>query len=265
MHYTVIGGRLAGELDLTIDGELPVSVEKYEDNRRRAAVIGVPEVEADCLAGRRVALVAGGPSINAHVDALRAWDGEIWAVNGTYRWCRDRGIEATLLAIDPHPIVLRWAEGAHKAILGDTCDPAVFEMLKGADVRQIRIAPDGIKGTSSTATSVPFLAMHTRARSVTFFGCESSFEGDSHAYMHEDRDDMLVISVGFDDFLTYSDFFLQARELSAMIRALDGYLVEESGGLLRALVKNPDHRIKWVHEDYALRMRPARPTAQAAD
>lgn len=266
MHYTVIGGQLAGELDLTIDGELPVTVEQYQDNIKRAALTGVPYVEANSLVGRRIALVAGGPSILQHVEKLRVWDGEVWAVNGAYRWCRDRGIEATLLAIDPHPVVRKWAEGAHRAILGDTCDPAVFDLLKGADVRQIRIAPDGIKGTSSTATSVPFLAMHVMAAGVTFFGCESSFERDhSHAYMHEDRDDMLVISVGFEDFLTYSDFFLQARELSAMIRNLDGYLDEESGGLLRALVKSPDHRIKWVHEAYARRMRPARPAAQAAD
>ena len=266
MHFTVIGGLLAGDLSLTIDGELPVSVEKYVDNKKRAAVIGVPHVEADCLRGRKVALVAGGPSIKDRVETLKAWDGEVWAVNGAYRWCMDRGIEATLLAIDPHPIVLKWAKGAHRAILGDTCDPDVFDLLKGADVRQIRIAADSpIKGTSSTATLVPFLALYVRASGVTFFGCESSYVGDSHAYMDEDRDDQLVISVGFDDFLTFSDFFIQARELSAMIRALDGYLEEESGGLLGALVKNPVYRIKWVNEDYARRMRSARPTAQAAD
>lgn len=265
MFYTVIGGQIAGDVDLTIDGELPVTVEKYVENKVRAKVLGIPEVEVDSLRGRKIAVAAGGPSIHEHIDTLKAWDGEVWAINGTYRWCMDRGIEATLVVIDPHPIVLRWAKGAHKAIVGDTCDPEVFELLKGADVRQIRIAADGIKGTSSTATMVPFLAGHTSAAGVTFFGCESSFVGDSHAYMHEERDDQLIITAGDGDYLTYSDFLLQARELSAMIRALGGYLTEESGGLLRALVKNPEHRIKWISQAYAERMRPVQPCAHAAD
>lgn len=277
MHYTVIGGRLMGSIELSISGQLPVTMEQYIDNVKRASVNGVPEVEKYALGKRRVALVAGGPSINDHVDTLKAWDGEVWAVNGAYGWCMERGIEATLLAIDPHEIVLRWARGAHKAILGNTCAPEVFELLKGADVRQVRLGIGAILGMSSTATSVPHLAAHAGASHVTFFGCESSFVGDSHAYqdrlneliaerLHEDRNDHIIITCGGEDYLTVPDFYRQAGELAGMIRELPWFLAEESGGLLRAMIENKgEHRVKWIAESYAEGMSPVPKTSTPAE
>ena len=253
-------------------------MEQYLDNVKRASVNGVPEVRKYALDKCQLALVAGGPSINQHVDTLKAWDGEIWAVNGAYRWCRDHGIEATLLAIDPHEIVLRWAEGAHKAILGNTCMPEVFELLRDADVRQFRLGMGAIVGMSSTATTVPHLAAYAGASHVTFFGCESSFTGDSHAYqarlneliaegMHADRDDHVVITCGGSDYLTVPDFYRQAGELAGFINAFPEFLAEESGGLLRAMVENERrHHIKWIAEPFAKGLQPVpKPMAQAAD
>ena len=278
MRYTVIGGRPLASMSLKIDGQLPVTMEQYLDNMTRAVSNGVPEVEKYGLDKCRVALVAGGPSINRHVETLKAWDGPVWAVNGAYRWCMDRGIDATLIAIDPDLIVLKWAKDAHKAILGNTCDPAVFDLLKDADLRQVRLGMDGVLGSSSTATTVPHLAAHMGAGHVTFFGCESSFVGDSHAYQdrlnaliaekaHVDRDDHIIIECGDGDYLTVPDFYRQAMELAEMIREFPWFLSEESGGLLRAMVESKgEHHIKWIADTFAQTMTPVvKPLAQAAD
>lgn len=257
MRYVVIGGRLSGEFELHLTGQLPVTAEKYADNMERASRLSLPEVEKGSGGRRPLAVVGGGPSIKDHLETLRKWDGEIIAINGACAWLRNRDIESTLLALDPHPIVMRWAAGAKKAILGNTCDPGVFDLLKDADVRLIRIAEDGIKGTSSAATTVPHLAAFMGYGSVTLFGCESSYVlTGTHAYQDEQRNDHMLIECDGADWLTASDFYRQARELSELIRGLSPWIKEESGGLLRAMVNDPKHRIVWLSEAFARGLEP---------
>jgi hypothetical protein len=39
----------------------------------------------------KVAIVASGPSATDYVDLLKAWDGEIWGINGAFVWMMHRG------------------------------------------------------------------------------------------------------------------------------------------------------------------------------
>lgn len=262
MRYVVIGGRLSQEFELSLTGQLPVTAEKYADNMERASRRSLPEVEKGSGGRRSLAVVGGGPSINDHVETLRKWDGDVIAINGAARWCHDRGIDTTLLALDPHPIVMRWAIGAKRAILGNTCDPGVFDLLKDADVRLIRIAEDGIKGTSSAATTIPHLAAFMGYGSVTLFGCESSYLlTGTHAYQDEQRNDHMLVECDGADWLTSSDFYRQSRELSELIRGLAPWMKEESGGLLRAMINDSKHRIVWLSEAFARGLEPANKAA----
>lgn len=254
-RVTIFGGRLHPGIELSIKGQLPVSDEEVARNIKASPVEKfyrrVPVSEAK---PHRLAVVGGGPSINKHVETLRNWPGDIWAINGAFGWCRDHGIDAYLFACDPHPIVERWAQGAKKAILANTVQPSVFEMLKDADVTVFDAdgRPDGIVGFGFTATCAPHLGFRMGyLAGITFFGCESCYNvGGSHAYMDEGRtEEMLLETADGDEFLTAPDYYLQANKLAEQIRDLPEYLSEESGGLLRALIANPKFHLRWVSEE----------------
>lgn len=253
--YTIIGGTLTPGLDLTIRGELPVSDDKVQANARHARTLGLKTYRSWQTDKHRLAVVGGGPSINEHVEDLQKWDGDVWAINGAWKWCKDRGIEATFFACDPHPISAQWAEGATTALLENSCDPSVFELLKGAEVYTYDADPQskgGIVGYASTASCAPHLAIRMGYREVTFFGCESSYHPNAtHAYMDEARKEEMIIRCNGGEYLTAPDLFLQVVGLSKFIREVPEFLKEKSGGLLRAMVNNPEMHIHWISEGLA--------------
>lgn len=258
MPATILGGKLHPEITLAIEGVLPVPAEVVQRNVREAPVEKtyrrVP-VLPENIQPHRLAVVGGGTSINDHVETLKNWPGDIWAINGAWHWCRERGIASTLFGCDPDPIMLKWCAGVDKALLGNTVDPRVFEMLKDADVTlwDSDGREGGIAGRGSTATCAPHLAARMGyLNGITFFGCESCYPpGATHAYQHESRAEEMLIEAGGGEYLTAPDFYMQAIELSNLIRELPGFLVEESGGLLRALVKDPAFHIRWVSDELA--------------
>jgi hypothetical protein len=79
----------------------------------------------------RLAIVGGGNSIKEHVDELRSWDGDVWAVNGTINWCMDNGIKAAFYTIDAQPLE-NWVYPLHRikrAVLAADCNPDVISKL----------------------------------------------------------------------------------------------------------------------------------------
>jgi hypothetical protein len=241
MAYTILGGRLSGPVDLTIFGQLPVTMETAQANCDHCAARNLPGIQVHSRRGIPLAVVGGGPSAIDHVEELRIWPGDIWAVNGAWAWLHKRGIESTLFAIDAHPIVCKWTtaeDGAKpkRAILAMTCDPQVFDLLSETEITAVSHGRDQLRGGSSTAALAPHLAAIIGHSSVTFFGCESSYAmGRTHAYQHETRDEQIIVSSDGCDYLTAPDFLLQANELAAFINEFPEYLSEKSGGLLTAM------------------------------
>jgi hypothetical protein len=140
---------------------------------------------------------------------------------------------------------------ADKAIVEISCDPDVFEVLKDAEVYTFDTDQEngGIAGAASTASCAPHLAIRMGYRSVKFFGCESSYlPNKSHAYMDEDRKEQMIIRCGNHDFLTAPDLFLQAIGLSQYIRDVPEFLSNEDGGLLTAMVQNPEYQVLWMSQ-----------------
>lgn len=262
--YTILGGRLSPPFDLTIEGKLPVTMETVTGNIAAADELRLPSIHRDKI-GRHLAVVAGGPSINDHVATLRDWPRDqdetpdVWAINGAHGWGQDNGISAVFLAIDPHPIVARWALGAKWALLASCCDPAAFEAAAHASVVAFNLGAGGTRGGSSTATMAPHLAASMGYSSVTLFGCESSYPaGATHAYMHEPRPDEMLIACNGGEYLTAPDYYMQARDLSTMIRELPGYVAEKSGGLLRAMISDPAPEVRWISQAMADGLTPIR-------
>lgn len=255
--YTIIGGKLVNGMEILWTGNPPVGPEEIDAQVEKAKALDLPSLRAgvDIVPsnGRKLAVVGGGRSIIDHEDTLKNWDGDVWTINATYHWATARGIDSTFIACDPHVIVAQWAKNVKRALITTRCHPHVFDVLKesGADVRVFNLEGEGrVISGSSTATAAVHLSVMDGYKDITFFGVESSYPpGATHAYMHEQREAELIVSVDGELFHTAPDYLIQAVELSNLFRMVgEGGLKEESGGLLRALIRNPDFKTVWISE-----------------
>jgi hypothetical protein len=251
MSFTILGGKLAGPVTLNICGGVPVTAEDCERNRQKN--LGLPSYTTWPKANfKRLAVIGGGPSAANHIDELKSFDGDVWAINGAWAWARDNGIKATFFAVDPHPIVAQWAEGVEKALLEVSCDPSVFEVLRAAEVATFECGegPSHIRAYGSTSSAAPHLAVRMGYREVTFYGCEGCYlPGRTHTYMDEEREEELLIHIADKYYLTAPDYYLQTQALAAFMREEPGFMKEQSGGLLRALIQSDGaHDVRWVSD-----------------
>jgi hypothetical protein len=250
---------------ITFSAFLPVDDDVVRANDRHARALGLMFTGKIAAHNKRLAVVGGGPSLRTTLPELKAWEGDIWAINGAYGFLRTQGIEATLLSLDPHPIVAKWAPGATKALLSTRCDPSVFAILKDADVRLIELNDDGRAGIcagSSTATAAFDLGTDLGYRSITFFGCEGSYpQGATHAYQDEARDMQFLVACNGGEYLTAADFYVQSVEMAQVIRLYPQHFHERSGGLLAALIAEPEHDIIKVSRALAAVLAPVEVSA----
>lgn len=214
-------------MKLTIRVKCHVPEEDRERNTK--ASVGWPEPKGS----GHLAVVGGGPSVRDALSRLETWPGEIWAINGTWRWLKDHGIEATYFSCDPadDSSLIR---GAQRAVLAAHCHPNMF-----------KAAPETYRWSgetygTTTATAATIIAPRCGFSEVTFFGCGSSYTNITHVYQAEETQHYLLIRCNGQEFLTKPEFLLQAEQLAAAIRAAPNVFHEESGGLLRAMIADPD-------------------------
>lgn len=189
------------------------------------------------IRGPSLAVVGGGPSINRHIETLRNWRGDIWAVNGTYQWCRKHGIAAAFYSADATPDVAELAQGAKRAILADVCDPSVFAACPNAEVFSFTARTPGPTSTTTTLT----VGIDAGFTEITYFGSESSYEGRTHAYQDLPVPHLLKVKCGPDEYLTEPEFLVQAEVIAAAIRAAPHVFKEQSGGFLSAMVEHGEY------------------------
>ena len=224
-------------MSVELVGVSAVPQEKIEENERYTRSLGYRKVHFPQVHHEeKIAIVGGGSSIRHKWDEIRKFR-HILAINNTRKTLLNFGIDATFFTVDPTELVAEFAKGARKAIVATRVDRKTLEALKGADVRVFDTPGDVPMLTASASTAIP-LVMKMGFRQVCFFGCESSYSGTSHIDRHEDRE---VIKVRADgkEFITAGDYYFVAQELSLAIRANPGVITEKSGGLLRAMVRDP--------------------------
>jgi hypothetical protein len=222
-----------------------VSVEEMRRNAEHTRALGLPSVE---YAGH-VALVGGGLSLADHLDELRAWEGPIWAINGTWRWLKERGVKATFFTVDPKPQAWLRLERGESALVATVGSPALFASLSRGYVRTFELGAADVHSGVTSATAAPHLAAKMGHRSISFFGCDSSF-GDyrTHVYPCEVPRDLFLVTVGEDEFATKPEFVMQAGDLAALCRELPVFHRNRSGGLMAALIENPEWDVVGVKE-----------------
>jgi len=222
----------------------PISDEALTHHRAHSHSLGLPEVGARAVASR-LAVIGSGPSIKDNVDKIKNFDGEVWAINDTYIWCRDNDIDAGFYAVDPQDHIAQYCSGARKAVLADIVCPEVFKSLSGADIELAKLGLDAINNWSTAASTAPMIASRRGHQSVTFFGCESSFVGDSHAFKNDDHGRVWV-KCGGEEHTTTLQLIHQAEFLAELARGAPNFITVEGSGFLPALIKHGDYSVTHV-------------------
>jgi hypothetical protein len=224
-----------------------VSDDIAERNIAYAKSLGWPELGPSDSRGNHLAVVGGGPSVQNHIESLRYWNGDVWAINGAWQWCEDNGIEAALFSVDPSENLADVIGEAKRVYLASVCDPGAFRAARYVR-RVFEIGPGKLLTGSTSATAAAAIAPHLDFRRVTFFGCEGSYSfGATHAYAGGIKSqNAMRVRCGDTAFDTDAGFLMQAEFLAAVIRAAPTVYDELSGGLLTALVADPDYDVTAV-------------------
>ncbi len=212
-----------------------------------AVVVGALGLPKHKGAGR-LAVVGGGPSINDHIEELQNWDGTIWAINGTHKWCLQNDIDAWFYTCDALP-PSKWAYDlrlVNKAVLAPDCDIEMFLRFKETGALIQLTAP--IESGPTSANASDWLSLQAGYRHVTYFGCEGSFAPKAtHAFRSCDVEDWLVVDVGGEHYRTKAEFISQSIMLANTIKAFPTVYAEKSGGLLNAMLRHgTDHDVYMV-------------------
>lgn len=224
-------------------------------------------VTSDCYVFPRCAVVGGGPSTEKHLDKLRDWDGDIFAVNDAAGALSDRGISCYMFSIDGSPIKFKSGKNVKGAVFSTRVNRNQFKQFKFDDIRIFNMAEDdnieGIEGGPTGVCRAPHLFLKMGYAGVEFFGCEGSFFGRSHLDSdHKDAyGNMMVVRVKGTDYITHAGFMLQCQFLSKYLIEYPKIFRSHSGGLLQAMVDNPDtwsvvaisDSIKEQHETQGLK------------
>lgn len=246
---------------MTIDrgrGETPFRInfecsmpQDNETLRANIAANTYPKIAREEPHGRPLAIVGGGPGLRDEIDALRGWQGDIWAINRTGDYLADHGIASTLVSVDASGAADEFCKpvNADGAIFASWCAPDVLKRYHPVRIFDMFPAVDGgIVGSTTTAGTMAAVALRLGYTDVTWFGCEGSFSGQNHVGVEVAYDAQLIIRAASADYRTVPGFLLQCEELANIIRAFPKVFSERSGGLLRALLADPDWCVVAVSE-----------------
>lgn len=225
--------RIAFETDCTT----PLS--KWKENAQANAAH--PRIARASMHGRKLAVVGGGPSLLQHLDELREWDGDVWAINYTANLLHAHGIDCTLFTVDPGDPVDPgpWDSPVRKRLLSSACPPSMFtEDSVAFDVAETHT--QGFVGGTCSATRAPWVALSLGYTDVTFFGCDCSYDTFDHADRHDGMDRELLVKAGDIVYRTRPDFYVQAQEFVALFTDFGSVFKNRSDGMVNGMIAHPD-------------------------
>jgi hypothetical protein len=190
------------------------------------------------------------------------WPGEIWAVNGAYRYLLEQGIKVhAFIGLDPVPGLKEYVEkreGHTSFLMASACDPGVFEELEDEDVwlwhsKQGDFPyPEGtqvVSGGTTCLTRAPFLAHMLGWRNIVVYGADSSFEQSAYCYeqgtfKEDTTNPRFEVEINGQVFVTETNMLKQVSVLGVMQGMFNGLLTFRCGGLLKAFLESPMCEIK---------------------
>lgn len=207
----------------------------------------------------KLAIVGSGPSVREHLEELRSWPGEIWAVNGAYDYLLSEGIVPRgFLAVDPLPGLAEYLKNPQPQTtfyVSGLCDPSVLDALDGHNVRLWFPVQDSVKyphglwlvsGGTTALTRSPFLAHMLGWRDLTYFGADSSFDRSRYCYrdgtyVEDNKDPISWVKTpnGEGPFPTTLTMLKQVSQFGSIHPHFKGKMEFRCGGLLDAFLRSP--------------------------
>lgn len=219
-------------VDFTVAGT-SVSHARLEANIAHARSLGLPPV-GDRTGGRVLNVIGRGPSVAGHAGLLRHDDADAWAAGTAWGWCRDNGIDATLIAADPSPLMARNLAGCRRAIVSEQCDPALFAALKGADVHIMSMDRWAVGHSAAVIAAVLGATNDSETR---LYGCEGSYGATTHADEDIPQANLMAVRCNGAVFRTNPQMIIQCEEFTRLFRLCrPGVFADRSGGLLGAML-----------------------------
>lgn len=235
-----------------------VNQEDREKHILHALSLGLPVCGFEPVRSRKLAIVASGPSVNDYRQELLDWDGDIWAINGAYRYLmREFGIVPHgFVGVDPQREMLQFFDDPNQATtfyLASCTHPDVFERLTGYDVRLWHSNSDtneilpsksvAVPGGITCVTRAPFVAYMIGYRDVTIYGADCSYEELPYAYATESKqcdpkDETITVKCNGKLFKTETGLMHQASNLGALEETFPGKLTFRCGGMLPEFLKS---------------------------
>ena len=229
---------------LNLESKGTSSGKEVKDNVKKARKY--KRVEWGVLLHKTCAVVGGGPSTARHLETLRAWEGDIFAINDTAKFLSDNGIPCYVYSIDGTTIPFKIGPLVKGAVFATRVNRIQFRQFTRSTIRVFDMYEDnkngGIEGGPTGVCRTPHLFLKMGYRGMVFFGVEGSFYGKTH--LGGNRNDafwnMVIVRINGMDYVTNAAFIMQCEYLATTIKKYPTLLTNASGGLLDAMLKDPD-------------------------
>ncbi len=238
----------ARTLDSIYELDCVFSPELRQSHMDAAVARGLPTCTVRPVRNGKVAVVGSGPSVTEYVDVLRAWDGEIWGINGSFAWMRHRGVKPTgFVGLDPEPVLLDYlADIPYDVVyyMATQVHPSVLDHLAGKNVqlwfnsdRDVKF-PHGailVPGGTSCMGRAPYLACMLGWQAVHLFGCDSSFTHKTHVHGGDIPPNFCFVESCGQLFKTTRVMFHQACDLVVLVQNFPGTIAVHGTGLFQTM------------------------------
>lgn len=224
---------------------------------KHALSLGLPVCVLEKEHDRVVACVGAGPSVRNHLQELRDFPGEVWAINGAHNFLIENGVNVSgCVLLDPEAQLVEYLKKPNASVtyyVASVCHPEVFSALDGFDVRvwhawlEESMPPSGsyaVPGASTCLTRAPFLAHMLGYRDIRIFGADSSYEEVTHCYGDSIVDTGVdhtreIVRVGDQLFATEVKLMQQVTEMRVIAEHFPAKISFHCGGLMRAFLDAP--------------------------
>lgn len=228
------------KIDLNLKGKCNTSNKDIARNVQ--ASTGYPRVVYQPPCFPPCAVVGGSPALSNNLDILRQWKGDIFAINETAAYLGQHGISSYLYMIDCAPERVSTHILIKGAVLASRChlNQFAYENIRLYDM--VEDHPFGVQGGPSAMARSPHLFLRMGYSGIGYFGCDSCFYDFSHitGTQKDALENLIIVRVNGIDYITNAALFMQVRHMEKVINKHKRYLKNYSGGLMKAIVENPE-------------------------
>ena len=241
--------REAGKQDEIMPIDCVSDMETRQGHIDSAVKRNLPLCGVGAVKNGKVAIVASAPSVGDYVQTLREWDGEIWGINGAFRWMIHRDIKPTaFIGVDPELMLKDYLIDPPEDAtyyLASQVHPGVFDHLVNRKVMLWHNSDKEVKwplgsilvhGGSSCLTRAPWLACMLGWQDVHLFGGDSSFTHKTHVYGGNIPTNFCFAEAGGEVFRTHKVMMVQACDVVDMVQSFPGTITAHGRGLMQSML-----------------------------